>query len=484
MNNSGGLQQLAPSYLSMLADALRQAGHNASSASVIEAVRLANSLASLHNGSLPILKDLHDAAITCLGQGDLSLVAEALNRTDIGTAMGNLPEGVSQTPVQEDMLRELKRLKLTNYRSAVAQELSLDLRENRSVKSEAAAFLDLNRSTFLHRTTLLNIHFAKQQHLNQQAATWAEKWTLQWTPEVEIEVVEANLKGETLEIAAAFALHEKLEACTDIWTAAQLIRTACECHLTENFANALGLLQGLITDSGSFREVAGAARELSILTQYGDIRRFDLKPLVPLLQQLFLRASLLLVDAASCDDKAAVELSSAINSMDLTSQEQYEIVDSELWIGELKKLAWRDDRNAMLSGLAFAILLEHNMVNEEECTKEISRRLSAGIPADIGAGWFEGLASRNRYALLSRIGLWKELDNYVQSMDEDDFFRSVVFLRRAFGAFEANQKNSISELLGSIWGTGEEATAEMLQAELSETETAKLDELNDFEFDF
>ena len=480
---NNNLDQLSAIYLSSVAEALRQAGNNASSASVIEAVRLANSLSALHDGSLPVLKDLHDAAVTCLGHGDLSQVAEALNRVDIGTAIGSLPEGVSQTPVQEDMARELKRLKLTNYKSAVAQEITLDLRENRSVKSEEATFLDLNRSTFFHRIKLLNIQFAQQVSVNQSSATWAEKWVLQWTPEVEIEVVESNLKGETVAIAAAFVLKEALDDCKDILSAAKLIKKACECNLTENFANALAVLQKLAVDSGSFQEAADAADELSILIQYGDIRRFDLQPLIPLLQQLFLRATLLLVDASSCDNKAAVEVGNSINRMDLISQEQYDTVDSSLWISELKSLAWRDDRNPKLSGLAFSILMEHNMIEESECAKEVSRRLSPGIPTDIGAGWFEGLAGRNRYALLSRISLWKELDNYIQNLDEEDFYRSVVFLRRAFGSFEPNQKNSIAELLGDIWGTGAEAAAEILQSELTETEVEKLNELNDFDFD-
>jgi hypothetical protein len=80
--------------------------------------------------------------------------------------------------------------------------------------------------------------------------------------------------------------------------------------------------------------------------------------------------------------------------------------------------------------------------------------------------------------------LWRELDNYVQQLDDEEFFRSVVFLRRAFGEFEPNQKNSIAELLGDMWGTSAEATAEVLQAELTEAETEKLGELNNFDFDF
>jgi hypothetical protein len=110
--------------------------------------------------------------------------------------------------------------------------------------------------------------------------------------------------------------------------------------------------------------------------------------------------------------------------------------------------------------------------------------LSPGVPADLGAGWFEGLSGRNRYALLSRILLWKELDNYITSLDEEEFYRALVFLRRAFGQFEPAQKNSIAELLGELWGTGAEKVAEILQTELSDEETKKLDELNNFDFDF
>lgn len=478
------LSDLSAVYLSKVAKALRDQGHNASSASVIEAVRLANALTSMRGGALPVLKDLHDAVITCFGGGELSSVAEAINRIDIGTAIGYLPEGVSQTPVQEDMNQELKRLKLTNYKSAVAQELSLDLRENLKVKTKEAAFIDLNRSTFLHRLRVLNIHFAEQIRVSQDSATWAEKWTLRWTPEVEIEIVEANLKGETLEIAAAYQLKEQLIECTDIALAARIIRLACECHLTNIFDNALTTLQALLVDSNDFKATANAAHELSTLIQYGDLRQFNLEPLVPILQQLFLRSALLLVDASSCDDKAATAITQGINVMEIISQQQYEVVDVDTWQKQLHHLAWRDDLNTKLSGVAFSILLEHNLASEDDCAKEVSRRLSPGVPADLGAGWFEGLSGRNRYALLSRVTLWRELDKYVAQLDDEEFFRSVVFLRRAFGEFEPNQKNSIAELLGDIWGTGVENTAEILQSELTEIETEKLDELNDFDFDF
>ena len=102
-----------------------------------------------------------------MGGGSLSAVSLAVADTEIGTEIGALPDGVSRTSIQEDFYRQLKELKLEKYRDLTAQDLALDLRENRNVKSEKAAFLDLSRSFFLHRLRVLNVNFAKPLTVSQ-----------------------------------------------------------------------------------------------------------------------------------------------------------------------------------------------------------------------------------------------------------------------------------------------------------------------------
>ncbi|MBB3070640.1 hypothetical protein FHS14_003642 [Paenibacillus baekrokdamisoli] len=478
----GDLSQLPSLYFSHVAARLREQGNFRSTAALIEAVRLAEALASLQGGSQPTWQDLRDAAVVCLGYGELSTIADALARTDVGTAIGSLPEGVSQTPIQDDMNRELKRLKLEKYKSTVAVTLQLDLRENRRVQSEEAAFIDLKRSVLLHRLELLGINFARKQRVNQEAASWAEHWVLQWTPEAEIQVVESTLKGETIELAAAFVLNERLESCVDIAESSKLIRLACDCGIPKLMEQARNTLQELAVDAGNFNQIASSAYDLSVLIQYGSLRKIETDSLIPLLQQLFLRGALLLSDAANCNDDASKGVVDAIQTLHGVAQEHFEIVDDGLWLQKLHELSSRDDRNAKCSGFAFAILLERNEVSEEQSAQEVSRRLSPGIPTDLGAGWFEGLSMRNRYALLSRLSLWRQLDNYMESLEEEQFHRSLVFLRRAFGSFEPREKAAIAEMMGDIWGVDTDQTGEMLQRPLSEEEKGKLDELNDFDF--
>ena len=347
----GELEILPYAYFSKIAFFMRESGTHRSSAEVIEAVRLSNTLAAMHGGSAPTLRDLRDSAVVCLGQGELSVVSEAMAQVEVGTEIGALPEGVSRTSIQDDFYRELKRLKLEKYKSPVAMDLDLDLRENRRVKSEEAAFLDLNRSFFLHRLKVLKVSFQKYKIRSQESATWAESWVLQWTPESEIELVEAVLKGETIELATAFAFKERLENCEKIEEAALVIRQACECGMMESMEQAREVLQKLAVDTGAFNEAAFAAFQLSQVISYGDIRRFDSSKLIPILQQLFLRSNLLLLDAANCDNNAAYQVADSINILNKIALEYYETVDEELWIKKLTELSERDDRNPKLSGL-------------------------------------------------------------------------------------------------------------------------------------
>ncbi len=477
-----GVVDLSRRYLSLVARSLRESGTHRSTAEVIDGVRLAETLSALQHGLAPTLADLRDAAITLLGQGELSAVKDALARVDVGTAIGELPKGVSQTSIQSDFDRELRRLKLEKYRTAVQQELDLDLRENRRVSSEEAAFLDLHRSSFFHRLRVLGISFSKPGAARQQSATWAEKWFVQWSPQSEIELVEAVLLGETVELATAYKFKSQLDASASIAEAAALVRDACLCGLMDSMELARRRLQELAATSSEFAALASAAWNLGLVVRYGDVRRFDAGPLVPLVEALFVQAALALLAAANCDDRAVKPMMQAIDELNKVGLEFHDRVEEGLWVDQLRRLSDADDRNPSLSGFACAILLERGLMENEALAREVSRRLSPGVPADLGAGWFEGLAQRNRYALLARQALWEQLAEYICSLDEEQFRRALVFLRRAFGPFSAREKRQIAENLGECWKLNADVASEMIEQALTEKEEETLHGLNEFDF--
>ena len=483
-----GLQRNDPlytanAYLAKIAAFQRENGFAASSAQVIEALRLACSLAEMRGKSAntPVLRDLRDAAETCLGEGSFASISMAVADTEIGTKIGELPEGVSRTSVQDDFYRLLKVLKLEKYKSLTEQELKLDLRENRRVASVSAAFLDLARSFFLHKLRVLSIGFAKKQNISQDNATWAEAWVLRWTPEAEIRLVESALRGDTVERAAAFALKERTEnaAMSDI---AAVIEDAFLCGMSSALNYAVTALQAVAVDAVSFEELAKTAFRLSNIIGYGDIRKVDNSALEPILKQLYYRACLILEDACICDDTAAKSITEAINLLN-SAELARDVLNTEDWVRALRSVSRRDDLNTTLSGLAAAILLERSEMTNEELKIEVSRRLSKGVPADLGAGWFEGLTMKNRYGLIARLSLWESLDEYIQSLDDEEFKRALVFLRRAFSDFSAGEKDSIAENLGEIWGINGAEVSEIVNAQLDTASQEQIAALDDFDFD-
>ena len=480
--NGKGVQETPYLYLTRLAGAHRKAGNLVSSAEVIEAVRLADTLASMRGGRYPVLADLRDAAVTAMGHGNFSELSVAAASTEIGKRVGFLPEGVSRTSIQEDFYRQLKALRLEKYRTPDLQRLDLDLRERLNVKSQDAALLDLRRSFFLHRLRVLNVHFANLLPSRQTGANWGEYWEARWAPEVEIEVVESALLGDTVEGAAAFALKERSENSASIRDAAEIFQDAFLCGMPAAAAHALSVLQGLSVDAAAIGEVADTAQRLSLVVRYGDLRRFDAAPVVPLLKQLYLRACLTLEDACNCDAKAAPDVTGAMDSLNLL-QLNHDFLEEASWLDLLARISDRDDLNTRCSGAAMSILLERGAADEDLLAREVARRLSPGVPADLGAGWFEGLASRNRYALVARLSLWRHLDGYLGGLDDLEFRRALVFLRRAFADFTPSEKNDIAENLGEIWGVNPQQAAEILMNDLTGAEQGVLSGLDEFDFD-
>lgn len=478
----GDITYTANAYLSRIAEAHRSGGNAASSAQIIEAVRLANSLAAMRGGSTPVLRDLRDAAETCIGGGSFASISVAAADTEIGTKIGALPEGVSRTGIQDDFYRQLKELKLEKYRAVTAQDLRLDLRENLRASGGKSAFLDLNRSFFLHRLRVLGISFAQLRGSNQENATWSEGWVICWTPEAEIELVEAALTGDTVELAASFTIKETVEKAADMSAVAAAVEDAFLCGMPTAAGYAVSALQAMAVDAASFEELAKTAFRLSSIVTYGDIRKADSAPLIPILRQIYYRACLILTGSCACDDNASQAISEAMNRLNSVELAQ-DFLETESWLDALAETARRDDLNTRLSGFAAAILLERGKMTNDELRTEVSRRLSRGVPADLGAGWFEGLTLKNRYGLIARLSLWESLDEYINSLDDEEFKRALVFLRRAFADFSSAEKDSIAENLGEIWGLNGAEVSETVNAVLDTASQEQIAGLDDFDFD-
>ena len=299
---------------------------------------------------------------------------------------------------------------------------------------------------------------------------------------MEMELVESALKGDTVAGAASFAMKEQAMKAERIGEAADVIEAACCCGIPEMVAYATDILQGLSVEAAGFMELARTAESISTVVRFGSIRHLDSTPLLPVLNQMFLRACLVFLNSCSCDsqaEKGVMEAMEQVNSLCL----HHDFLDGERFVRLLMEAASRDDLNTGISGFAAAILLERGRMEEEELSRQVHRRLSKGIPAELGAGWFAGLSKKNRYALIARLDLWRELSAYMDTLDDQEFKRALVFLRRAFADFNSREKLDVAENLGEIWQVNTAQAGEILNGPLKGEEMELVDSLAGFDFD-
>lgn len=478
---NGTLENTAPEYLSRLAAFQRKNGFSASSAEVIEAQRLSKTLSAMRGGRLPSMSDLRDSAVTCLGHGSFGEISLACADVETGRKIGELPEGTVCTSVQEDFMQQLKELKLERYRTASVQELDLDLRENLRVKSEKSAFLDLNRSFFLHRLLQAGVHFGEKLPHSQGNATWAEKWNISWTPETEIQIVEASLSGDTVEETARTSLNMELVSSESLTDTAKALYSALLCGLPDCIETAAYAVQKMAADCASPSDEGRTIGSLSATVRYGNIRKLDAEPIIPLIKQLYLKFCLQLFTASVCDANAAEEIITAITAVH-DACTAHDFLESERFTKLLGDIADSDTVNPLISGYACSILAEQGKIAPEKLSELVSRRLSKGTPPHEGAAWFEGLARRNRRSLIGRLTLWEKLCSFICKLDDDEFKPVLISLRRTFADFSPAEKSDIAENIGEVLGISTQQAAEIITAEVTAEEQQAIDELDDFDF--
>ena len=139
-------------WVGRMAKLLRKKNMDISVAHVIETVRLAHAMAALKGYPRAMLEDYSQAAVTVMSFGDPILLELIKEKLVVGNRLGSVPDDVPKVPLLVDIERQQKRLRLP-FTSEI-KTIMLDLRKP----------LDLDKSIFIHRLSLLGIDWGKERH--------------------------------------------------------------------------------------------------------------------------------------------------------------------------------------------------------------------------------------------------------------------------------------------------------------------------------
>ncbi|MFD8593697.1 DUF5682 family protein [Kitasatospora sp. NPDC059646] len=432
-------EQPVARWMTRVAELLRAEDHPVSSAHVIEAVRLADTLAAMRGRPLPGLTETLDAVRAVLCDGSDVALALVHDRLVVGDALGEVPDGAPAVPLQRDLTRLQRTLRLKP--EAATRDLVLDLRKD----------LDAERSRLLHRLRLLGLHWGRPTRDGvQSTGTFRESWQLAWEPEYAVRLVEAGQWGTTVQGAAtgkaiADAATAELTALTEL--AEHCLLAGLPDALPE-VMRRLADRAALDTDAG---HLAAALPALVRTLRYGDVRATDTGALTAV--ALGLAERLCVALPAACTGLDADGAAARRTEIDAVHQAIALLSDpavAERWAGALAALAAREPHGGpatgvpgLLRGRAVRLLLDDGRIDAEEAGRRLGLVLSiASGPLD-AAGWVEGFVSGGGALLLHDPALLGLLDGWLCGVPADTFTDLLPVLRRTFSSLETGVRHTI-----------------------------------------
>lgn len=444
-------------WLTKVAGLLRAEDRIVSSAHVIEAVRLAETLAAMRGRPLPGLSETTDAVRAVMCEGSDVPLALIRDRLVVGDELGEVPPSAPAVPLQRDLTRLQRRLRLKP--EALERELELDLRKEN----------DAARSRLLHRLRLLGIAWGEPAASRGSTGTFRETWRLRWEPELSVRVAEAGVWGTTVLSAATAKAEADAVGAEGL---AGVTGLAERCLLAE-LPDALPTVMRVLADRAALdTDVGHLAQALPALVRslrYGDVRGTDTGALAEVAAGLAERVFVGLPPAcAALDADAAEEMRGHVDAVhgavallgDAPAAGHGRLRGR--WQSVLRVLSGRDTVPGVIRGRAVRLLLDDGQLAQDEAALLMGLVLSPGTPPADAAAWIEGFVgggSGGGMLLVHDERLLGLVDAWLTGVPAEAFTDVLPLLRRTFSAYEPGVRRTLGELVRRGPGAGAGATA-------------------------
>ncbi|MER5212312.1 DUF5682 family protein [Streptomyces sp. NPDC002838] len=435
-------------WLTKVAGLLRDEDRIVSSAHVIEAVRLAETLAVMRGRPLPGLSETTDAVRAVMCEGSDVPLALVHDRLVVGDVLGEVPRAAPAVPLQRDLDRIQRRLRLKP--EALERELELDLRKD----------TDAERSRLLHRLRLLGVGWGEPAASRGSTGTFRETWRLRWEPELSVRVAEAGVWGTTVLAAATAKAQADAVAAQSL---ADVTGLAERCLLAE-LPDALPTVMRILADRAALdADVGHLAQALPALVRslrYGDVRGTDTAALTEVAAGLAERIFVGLPPAcAALDADAAEEMRRHVDAVHGAVGLLGDVGDGPAdahgglrgrWHAVLRVLAGRDSVPGVVRGRAVRLLLDDGELAQGEAARLMGLVLSPGTPPGDAAAWIEGFVgggSGGGLLLVHDERLLGLVDAWLTGVPTEAFTDVLPLLRRTFSAYEPGVRRTLGELV-------------------------------------
>lgn len=426
--------KIATRWLTAVARALRDSGVDVSSANVIEAVRLSETLAALRGRPQPGLPELNEAIEAVMLFGETLPMRLIHKHLIVGERLGGVPSTTPMTPLQQDLAAEQKRLRMKP--AAADEELILDLRKPN----------ERERSHLLRRLNLLGVAWAQGGERAEGKGTFKERWRVQWQPEFEVRLIEAGRWGNTIAQAATAATVQKALTATALPELAALAQAVMYADLGEALAQVIQRLQSEAAVAADTTHLMQALPPLAQLLRYGDARDTDRALVDAVVGGLAARIAIgLPLACAGLGEEAAEAMFGHIQGVHAALRLLDRSALLEEWQRTLANMIDRSDLHGVLQGHCCRLLRDTGAIDDDETARRFSVALSTANDPARAAAWIDGFLRGSGQILIHDERLWALIDAWVSSLTDSSFSTLVPLLRRTFATFTPPERRQMGE---------------------------------------
>ncbi len=313
-------------------------------AHIIEAVRLAQALAALRNLPKAGLEELNEATLSILCNGEPFMMGLLHDGLIVSDRIGEVPEDIPKPPLQLDIERQQKKLRLPA--TAEWKDFTLDLRKEN----------DLERSVFLHRLLLLEIKWGTKTNIAGKG-TFKEQWRLQWNPKFSIDVIEKGSWGNTTEEAAAKYVTSLAQKTIALPGVCVLLENTIPAELPAAVESLIFQINNLAAASGDGVPLMEVIPALVNVSRYGNVRKVGAATVLGIVDSMVARICVSVPAACTgIDEDAAMHLMELCAKMnDALSLLQNNDI-TLLWQQTLRSIAGSKSTSPVIAGYATRLL--------------------------------------------------------------------------------------------------------------------------------
>ena len=443
-------------WLTRVAQLLRSEDLDASSAHVIETLRLAETLSAMRDLPMPGLSELNEAvqSVICFGSNEqMKLISK---RLIVGEMMGKVPAETPTIPLQRDLHALQRRLRLRP--EPEPSTLSLDLRKP----------MHLERSHLLHRLTLLNIPWGRLGEATRRSkGTFDEIWGLQWVPDYTISVIEASMWGNSVQEAATNFATDLAEKAADLPALTKLLDQIILADLPDTVSALITEIEAATALSNDIPLMMSALPPLVRVLRYGDVRGTDTSLIRKVVDGLVTRICIGLPSScASLDNDAAEEMYDRLVGLHTALLTLHNEAHLTAWNGTLQQLTAQKGLHGLLAGRGTRLLMDAGIFDPQETARRLQFALSDAKTEPVSAAfWVDGFLRGSGLLLVHDDPLRQIINNWVMELPEKLFITILPLMRRTFATFSRAERRQIGEMVQQGQGQVAQKEADLLNPE-------------------